>query len=198
MTGPPPISTRQTPPGPWVELGCGAPPVAHPLWVGPVPPHRLRSSADPHGLFDHVRCWSPSLPSSLSLLRGGARCARVRSGHSSRSAATLSRANPSDHISSRNVAASRSPSRRHRYMRRLPSGRTSTSPESVSTRRCCDTAGRLIDGKWSAISPAASSSSRTRRRMARRVGSATALNASIHRCYLPSSALHRRVNPATM
>src|SRR5262245_30574599 len=35
-----------------------------------------------------------------------------------------------------------------------------------------------MDGKWRAISPAGSSSSRTRRRMARRVGSATAFNAS--------------------
>ena len=58
-------------------------------------------------------------------------------------------------------------------MRRVPSGVSRTSPASFSTRRCCDTAGRLT-GSPRASSPTADGRAATRSKIARRVGSASA------------------------
>src|SRR5262245_49769240 len=61
-------------------------------------------------------------------------------------------------------------------MRRVPSAREVTRPASLSTLRCCETAGRLT-GTSSAISPTARGRAATRSKISRRVGSASAVNA---------------------
>lgn len=69
-----------------VEMGCGAPPVAHSLSIGPVPPHRLGSGVDAKRLFHATRV---VLGHRCSFAFVGRR-SRVPCGHSSRSAAALS------------------------------------------------------------------------------------------------------------
>src|ERR671935_2359525 len=64
-----------------------------------------------------------------------------------------------------------------RYSRRVPSRRSVTRPASFSTRRCCDTAGRLT-GSSRASSPTGRGPWRRRSKTARRVGSASAANPS--------------------
>src|ERR671935_1005521 len=64
-----------------------------------------------------------------------------------------------------------------RYSRRVPSRRSVTRPASFSTRRCCDTAGRLT-GRSRAMSPTGRGPWRRRSKTARRVGSASAANPS--------------------
>src|SRR5687768_18178491 len=65
-----------------------------------------------------------------------------------------------------------------RYMRCRPLSRTSTSPTSLSTRKCFDTCGcatpRSATRSFTGRSPRA-----RRSRISRRLGSATALNASV-------------------
>ena len=58
-------------------------------------------------------------------------------------------------------------------MRRVPTARSVTSPASLSTFRCCETAGRLI-GSSRASSPTAHGPSARRSRIARLVRSANA------------------------
>src|SRR4051812_19180429 len=58
-------------------------------------------------------------------------------------------------------------------MRRLPAGRSTTSPASLSTLRCCETAGRLT-GSSRASSPTAVGDSARRSKIVRLVGSASA------------------------
>src|SRR5438046_7612267 len=65
-------------------------------------------------------------------------------------------------------------------MRRVPSLRSDTRPASLSTLRCCDTAGRLTGRSW-AISPTGFGPSRSRSNTVRRVGSVRAAKA---RCAL--------------
>src|SRR5918996_2087084 len=60
-------------------------------------------------------------------------------------------------------------------MRRAPSGRSITSPASLSTLRCCDTAGRLT-GSSRASSPTALGRSARRSKIARLVGSPSAVS----------------------
>ena len=133
------------------------PPVAHAVGLGPVPPHGLRMRlGDAHGLLDDAR---------LSFVHVGSFvCARAILRVS---AATLSRARCSDHISS-----TKTPRR----------GRPSAAPveAAVALRahvdqvrvsedlRCCDTAGRLIAGKCRRSRLRPRSPSCTRRRIARR------------------------------
>src|SRR5438067_7594477 len=59
-------------------------------------------------------------------------------------------------------------------MRRVPSLRSSTKPASLSTFKCCDTAGRLT-GSPRAISPTGLGPLRSRSSTARRVGSWSAV-----------------------
>src|SRR5215471_1598911 len=153
-----------------VKLGRCPPPVTDPFRVGPVPPDRRGPRADPDRALHGTALWAGQSVASRALRR----LVRSRAGHSSRSAAAFSAARRSDHICSTNAVTSLSPSRRQRYSRWLPAGLTVTSPASARTRRCWETAGRLMPGNWSAISPAATSSSRTSQRIARRVGSASA------------------------
>src|SRR3569833_1367751 len=61
-------------------------------------------------------------------------------------------------------------------MRRVPCGVSVTRPASLSTLRCCDTAGRET-GSPAAISPTAAGDRPTRSNTARRVGSASAVSA---------------------
>src|SRR5918995_3773485 len=63
-------------------------------------------------------------------------------------------------------------------MRRAPAGRSITSPASLSTLRCCETAGRLT-GSSRASSPTAVGRSASRSKIARRVGSLSALSPRI-------------------
>src|SRR5215210_4815931 len=65
-----------------------------------------------------------------------------------------------------------------RYSRRLPSPRTSTAPTSRSTRKCLDTSGWDIPSIRTSSFTDRSPEARTSR-ISRRLGSATALNASV-------------------
>ena len=84
-------------------------------------------------------------------------------------------------------------------MRRLPARRSITSPASFSTFRCWETAGRLT-GSSAASSPTARGRSARRSKIARRVGSPSAVSPSVGksprtvRLGLPSA----RVNPASV
>src|SRR3954471_17728351 len=62
-------------------------------------------------------------------------------------------------------------------MRRVPAGRSVTRPAPFKTFRCCDTAGRLT-GNSRAISPTARGRAPTSSKIARLVGSPSAVNAS--------------------
>src|SRR6266498_3194948 len=84
---------------------------------------------------------------------------------------------PAGHISARNSCSDAMPSGSTRYSRRCPSRRTPTKPASRSTLRCSETACWVIS-KCSAISVTDRGSSRTRRRIARRCGSARAFRAA--------------------
>src|SRR5919198_874590 len=66
-------------------------------------------------------------------------------------------------------------------MRCLPDCRSTTSPASFSTLRCCDTAGRLT-GSVAASSPTASGPSTRRSKIARLVGSPSAVHPVIDLC----------------
>src|SRR5436190_4039289 len=63
-------------------------------------------------------------------------------------------------------------------MRRVPAARSTTSPASFSTLRCCETAGRLT-GMSRASSTTALGRSARRSKIARRVGSPSAVSPSI-------------------
>src|SRR4051812_629585 len=62
-------------------------------------------------------------------------------------------------------------------MRRVPTGRSTTSPAPFSTLRCCDTAGRLT-GSSRAIAPTGRGCSPSSSKIARLVESPRAVNAS--------------------
>src|SRR4051794_26151214 len=64
-------------------------------------------------------------------------------------------------------------------MRLVPTDSTATRPASRSTRRCWETFGRVIVGRWSASWLTDSGRCDTRARITRRVGSARATQASM-------------------
>src|SRR5215217_8805263 len=142
------------------------------VFVGP--PAADGFGENPEGLLDrNVDCDG----SCEGLHGGGAHGFSCFGSYGAVSATFWNDLNASSHTWSSQVRNAATPSGLSRYTLRVPSASSTTRPPSLSTRRCCETAGRLT-GRWLASSPTEWGRRASSSKIARRVGSPRRLRAT--------------------